>query len=185
VTTVTNEDASARTWPRHPGMSTETSTSQSNPSNQSAVEFPTRMRPHIGLATRDIDRAVAFYSRLFEQPPTKLRPGYAKFEVHEPPINLSLNLTDHVPEQVSPAHFGIQVKSTDEVLAARLRMKTGGFGVRDEQQVTCCYAVQDKVWIPDPDGHQWEVFVVTDADAETHGEPTTESGEPSACCVRR
>ncbi|MFV8751989.1 ArsI/CadI family heavy metal resistance metalloenzyme [Nannocystaceae bacterium ST9] len=152
----------------------------------SAVEFPTRMRPHVALATRDIDRAVEFYTRLFMQPPTKLRPGYAKFEVHEPPINLSLNLADHVPEQASPAHFGIQVKSTAEVLAARLRMTTAGFAVRDEEAVTCCYAVQDKTWIPDPDGHQWEVFVVTEADAEVHSLPARgqadASGEP-ACCA--
>lgn len=152
----------------------------------SAVEFPTRMRPHIGLPTRDVERAIAFYTKLFDQPPTKLRPGYAKFEVHEPPINLTLNLTDHVPEQVSPSHFGIQVKSTDEVLAARFRMKTAGFAVRDEEQVTCCYAVQDKVWIPDPDGHQWEVFVVTDPDAAVHSAASDDASKPaSACCVRR
>jgi catechol 2,3-dioxygenase-like lactoylglutathione lyase family enzyme len=160
----------------------------------SAVEFPTTMRPHVALATRDVDRAVEFYSRLFMQPPTKVRPGYAKFEVHEPPINLSLNLSDHVPQQVSPAHFGIQVKSTSDVLATRLRMTTAGFTARDEEEVTCCYAVQDKVWIPDPDGHQWEIFVVTQADAEVHSrpalrassEPVSEAGESpptSACCA--
>ena len=154
----------------------------------SAVEFPTQMRPHVALATRDVDRAVEFYTQLFMQPPTKQRPGYAKFEVHEPPINLSLNLAERVPEQASPAHFGIQVKSTADVLAARLRMTTAGFGVRDEEAVTCCYAVQDKVWIPDPDGHQWEVFVVTEADAEVHSRPAINQREANvestpACCA--
>lgn len=154
----------------------------------SVVEFPTLMRPHIGLATRDVDRAVEFYSRLFMQEPTKRRPGYAKFEVLEPPINLSLNLADEVPLQLSPAHFGIQVKSTVDVLAHRLRMTTAGYEARSEEAVTCCYAVQDKVWFVDPDGHQWEVFVVTDANTEVHSlpasaTPTPEPEAKSACCA--
>lgn len=152
----------------------------------SAIEFPTRMRPHVGLATRDVDRAVAFYSELFMQEPTKRRPGYAKFEVHEPPINLTLNLADNVPQQISPAHFGIQVKSTADVLAHRMRMTEAGFGARDEENVTCCYAVQDKVWFVDPDGHQWEVFVVTEADADVHSSTPAAATEPKAepaCCA--
>src|SRR5690606_25062177 len=122
----------------------------------SAVEFPTRMRPHVGLATRDVDRAVAFYSRLVMHEPTKRRPGYGKSQVHAPPINLTLNRAE------------------------------AGFGVRDEENVTCCYAVQDKVWFVDPDGHQWEVFVVTEADAAVHSSTPAATTEPKAepaCCA--
>lgn len=155
----------------------------------SVVEFPTLMRPHIGLATRDVERSIAFYEQLFRQQPTKVRPGYAKFEVLEPPINLSLNLAGEVPEQRSPAHFGIQVKSTADVLAHRLRMTSSGFAARDEENVTCCYAVQDKVWFVDPDGHHWEVFVVTEADSTVHSLPATNTNPDateapkSACCA--
>jgi catechol 2,3-dioxygenase-like lactoylglutathione lyase family enzyme len=158
----------------------------------SVVEFPTLMRPHIGLATRDVERSIAFYEQLFRQKPTKVRPGYAKFEVLEPPINLSLNLAGEVPEQRSPAHFGIQVKSTADVLAHRLRMTSSGFAARDEENVTCCYAVQDKVWFVDPDGHHWEVFVVTEADSTVHSlpaehttnaNPDTTEAPKSACCA--
>lgn len=152
----------------------------------SVIEFPTLMRPHIGLATRDVDRAVAFYSKLFMQEPTKRRPGYAKFEVHEPPINLSLNLADEVQPQRSPAHFGIQVKSTGDVIAHQLRMMTAGYEARTEENVVCCYAQQDKVWFADPDGHQWEVFVVTDADSDVHSKPPSDLPEAKAersCCA--
>jgi len=152
----------------------------------SVVEFPTRMRPHIALATRDIDRAVEFYTQLFGQAPTKRRSDYAKFEVHEPPINLSLNLAPEVVEPRFPAHFGIQVKSTAEVLAARVRMMSAGHAVRDEEAVTCCYAVQDKVWITDPDGHPWEIFVVTEAESEVHSRAPADPARAAAspCCAK-
>ncbi len=154
----------------------------------SAVSFPTLMRPHIALAVADIERAVAFYRRLFGQEPTKLRADYAKFEVFEPPLNLSLNLSSDVQPQRSPAHFGIQVKSTADVLAQRERMTAAGFGARDEEAVTCCYAVQDKVWFDDPDGHHWEVFVVTQPDTAVHSAPAQGVSEvgpsaASACCA--
>lgn len=152
----------------------------------SAVSFPTLMRPHVALATGDLERSVAFYSQLFGQVPTKQRPGYAKFEVLEPPLNLSLNYTPEVQRQQLPAHFGIQVKSTQEVLEHRQRMLAAGFAARDEEAVTCCYAVQDKVWFSDPDGHQWEVFVVTDPDAAVHSLPAADASPeaaPSPCCA--
>jgi catechol 2,3-dioxygenase-like lactoylglutathione lyase family enzyme len=138
-----------------------------------AVEFPTQMRAHIALACRDVDRSRAFYEQLLERAPTKVRDGYVKFEVLEPPLNLTLNYSPDPPRQAIPAHFGIQVKSTAEVLARREAMARANVDARTEESVGCCYAVQDKVWFADPDGNQWEVFVVTQADIPEHSRPMT------------
>lgn len=135
----------------------------------SAVEFATNTRIHIALAVKDLERAISFYSVVFGQVPSKLRPGYAKFEVVEPPVNLSLN---HVAGATGPshpvAHYGIQVKSTDEVLRMKDRVAAAGLAIKAEENVTCCYAVQDKIWLADPDGNKWEVFVVLDNEASQH-----------------
>jgi catechol 2,3-dioxygenase-like lactoylglutathione lyase family enzyme len=157
----------------------------------SAIEFPSQMRAHIALATRDVDRSRAFYEQLLGVPPTKVREGYAKFEVLEPALNLSLNYSPDPPRPVTPAHFGIQVKSTADVLERERSMTLAGFESRSEEAVGCCYAVQDKVWFVDPDGHEWEVFVVTQADIPEHSRPSAPGvvvGPPSAtegrsCCA--
>jgi catechol 2,3-dioxygenase-like lactoylglutathione lyase family enzyme len=137
----------------------------------SAVEFPTQMRAHIALAARDVERSRAFYETLLGLTPTKIRDGYVKFEVIEPPLNLTLNRSADPPRQLTPAHFGIQVKSTADVLERQRSMASAGFEGRSEEAVGCCFAVQDKVWFVDPDGHQWEVFVVTQADIPEHSRP--------------
>jgi catechol 2,3-dioxygenase-like lactoylglutathione lyase family enzyme len=144
------------------------------------------MRVHLALATRDLPAATRFYADLFGQSPTKEREGYAKFEVAEPPVNLTLNAVggDGPGAPSTPYHFGIQVKSSKAVAALYARMQSRGNEGREEAQVACCYAVQDKVWFSDPDGHQWEVFVVTQADSPTRHEATQASereGE-AACC---
>lgn len=145
--------------------------------NESAVEFNTQSRIHMGLAVNDLERSVAFYRTLFGQEPTKTRPGYAKFEVAEPPVNLSLNVVggDTGPNN-SVAHFGIQVKSTDAVKLVTDRLAEAGLGMRKEENVTCCYAVQNKVWATDPDGNKWEVYVVLNNDGAYH------QSSQSACC---
>ena len=147
----------------------------------SAVSFATKMRAHIALACVDVERSIAFYRELFEQEPTKVRgrdqdgapATYAKFEVAEPPLNLSLNYSASTPRPVMPAHFGVQVKSTGEVMTKRVLMNKAGFPARVEEGVGCCYAIQDKVWFEDPDGNAWEVFVVTEADIPEHSRPAT------------
>ena len=118
----------------------------------SAVEFPTVSRIHMGLAVRNLTESIAFYKSLFGQEPTKLRPGYAKFEVTEPPVNLSLNETGGVTRPSNGvAHFGIQVKSMDAVKEIADRVAAAGIATEVEEEVTCCYAVQNKVWATDPD----------------------------------
>ena len=160
----------------------------------SAIDFPGLSRIHIGLAVRDLERSKRFYQTLFGQAPTKERPGYAKFEPTEPSVNLSLNQADRgVASRALPAHYGIQLKSWAAVSEASERLRAAGLEPRIEEQTTCCYAVQDKAWLRDPDGNQWEVFVVTDADARQRRnsdstccereERKEEKEGPSACCT--
>ena len=140
----------------------------------SAVQFETESRIHMGLAVKSLEKSIAFYTSLFGQPPTKTRPRYAKFEVAEPPVNLSLNEVGGATGQTNPvAHFGIQVKSSEAVKQIADRLQQAGLETRTEENVTCCYAVQDKVWVKDPDGNAWEVFVVTEADIPEHSRPAT------------
>ncbi len=139
-------------------------------------------RPHIGLAVSDLAASRAFYDVLLG-PPTKVKPDYAKYSVASPPLNLSLNLASDVqPALDGVSHFGIEVDSPVEVAAAKERFDAAGLETRFEQETTCCYAVQDKVWVVDPDGRQWEVFVVLQ-DAETHGEAPERAPERRSCCA--
>lgn len=135
----------------------------------SAVQFETNSRIHIALAVKDLERSLAFYRTLLGQEPTKTRLRYAKFEVTEPPVNLSLNeVGGKTGPNNSVAHFGIQVKSTGAVSQANERLIAAGIATETEEKVTCCYAVQHKVWAADPDGNKWEVYVVLDDQAGQH-----------------
>jgi catechol 2,3-dioxygenase-like lactoylglutathione lyase family enzyme len=147
---------------------------------------PLQTRIHVGISATDVERAVGFYRTLFGQDPTKLREGYAKFEVRDPPVNFTINRDPAARGSVGPQHFGIQVRSADAVTAARRRLESAGLSLEIENDVTCCYAVQDKVWAIDPDGHRWEVFFVRDADAPVHSIPNERivSEEDAApCCA--
>lgn len=145
---------------------------------QSAVAFPGQRRIHIALATSDLGRSKAFYQTLLGVPPTKERPGYVKFEPEDPSVNLTLNQVEDTASMGKPAtHFGVQVKSVQAVEEAIARLAAAGLPTRTEEQTTCCYAVQDKVWATDPDGNAWEVFVVLEADAPGPANGTT------ACCT--
>ena len=118
------------------------------------------LKVHVSVNVRDMGKSIDFYTRMLGVEPSKVRTGYAKFDVRNPPVNLALN---EVPDLAGPgalSHLGIQVGSTDDVLATRLRWERVGLVTRDEMQTSCCYAKQDKTWVRDPDGNEWEVFVV-------------------------
>jgi catechol 2,3-dioxygenase-like lactoylglutathione lyase family enzyme len=137
--------------------------------DQSAVQFGTSSRIHLGLPVKSLERSAAFYRTLLGQAPTKTRPGYARFEIAEPPVNLSLNESGGETGSHNPvSHFGIQVKSIEAVRAVADRLAEAGIETRTEENVTCCYAVQNKVWAADPDGNAWEVYVVLDDDGAHH-----------------
>ena len=145
---------------------------------QSAVDFPGDRRIHIGLAVRNLERSRRFYEILFAEPPTKQRRGYVKFEPESPSVNLSLNAgADGEGETESTTHFGVQVKSTQALRNAVSRFAQAGEQMRIEEHTTCCYAVQDKAWVTDPDGRQWEMFVVLEADANRR------ASADSTCCA--
>ena len=134
------------------------------------------LKPHVSLNVSDIDASVAFYERAFAVKASKRRPGYAKFDLEAP--NLNLTMTEAPRTGINASHFGVQVASSEDVAAAWARFKSAGLVTRTEQDTECCYALQDKVWVEDPDGNAWEVFVVK-ADAEVMDAKAT----PGGCCV--
>jgi catechol 2,3-dioxygenase-like lactoylglutathione lyase family enzyme len=141
------------------------------------------VKPHVSLNVSDIEASVAFYEKAFGVPPSKRRPGYAKFDLSAPMLNLTMQQAPRTG--VNASHFGVQVAHTDDVLAARRRFESTGLATFTEQDVSCCYAVQDKVWIEDPDGNAWEVFVVKgDADVMlARAGETSESCAAEGCCA--
>jgi catechol 2,3-dioxygenase-like lactoylglutathione lyase family enzyme len=149
---------------------------------ESAVQFETNSRIHMGLAVKNLHRSVAFYRTMFGQEPTKTRTRYAKFEVAEPPVNLSLNEVGGETGPNNPvAHFGIQVKSTRAVSRFAELLASAGIATDIEENVTCCYAVQNKVWATDPDGNKWEVYVVLDNEGAHHGSSARDCCADDCC----
>jgi catechol 2,3-dioxygenase-like lactoylglutathione lyase family enzyme len=140
-----------------------------------------RMRVQLALNVSDIDEAVEFYSKLFGASPAKRQPGYANFAVVDPPLKLVLiEDVDARGSGIEGAlnHLGFEVETPGEVAAASNRLADEGLATRLEDNTTCCYAVQDKVWVSDPDGAPWEIYtVLADASADTglHGD--------GSCCV--
>ena len=121
-------------------------------------------RVQLALNVSNIDEAVEFYSKLFKTEPAKRRDGYANFAVDEPALKLVL--IENPGAAGSLNHLGVEVFSTDEVSATQARLSGEGLATATEENVTCCYAVQDKVWVDDPDGAPWEIYTVLgDSDA--------------------
>jgi len=117
------------------------------------------LKAHVAIHVKDVGASIDFYRRLFAIEPCKVRTGYAKFDVANPPLNFTLN-EDATAERGALSHLGIQVESTADVLAARQGWLERGLLPRDEMKTECCYALQDKAWVRDPDGNEWEVFAV-------------------------
>jgi len=117
------------------------------------------LKAHLALNVHSVERSIEFYRKLLGIEPSKVRTGYAKFDVQNPPLNLTLN-EHHFADRGALSHLGIQVDSTADVLATREKWVEAGLLTRDEMQTSCCYALQDKTWVRDPDGNEWEVFVV-------------------------
>ena len=134
------------------------------------------LKPHVSLNVSNIDASVAFYEKTFGVSATKRRPGYAKFDLSEPSLNLTMQEAPRTG--VNASHFGVQVASTEDVAQAWARFKAAGLDTRTETDTSCCYAMQDKVWVEDPDGNAWEVFVVK-------GDAPVMSDQPrsNGCCL--
>jgi catechol 2,3-dioxygenase-like lactoylglutathione lyase family enzyme len=117
------------------------------------------LKAHLAVNVKNVEQSIEFYRKLFGIEPSKVRRGYAKFDVQNPPLNFTLN-EGQVETRGALSHLGIQVRSTEDVLATRQKWHEAGLLTRDEMQTNCCYATQDKTWVRDPDGNEWEVFVV-------------------------
>jgi catechol 2,3-dioxygenase-like lactoylglutathione lyase family enzyme len=138
-------------------------------------------RVQLALNVSDIDEAVVFYSKLFATEPAKRREGYANFAIDEPPLKLVLIEGHGVPGTMN--HLGVEVMSTDEVAAANSRLSGEGLACATEENVSCCFAVQDKVWVDAPDGEPWEIYTVL-ADAEMPaGQLRADTVDDARCCA--
>src|SRR5947209_3737178 len=122
-------------------------------------------RVQLALNVSDVDAAVEFYSRLFGVAPAKRRPGYANFAIDEPALKLVLIENRDAPATLN--HLGVEVGTAGDVAAARARLAGEGLETATEENVSCCYARQDKVWVSDPDGAPWEIY--TDLGHGRHG----------------
>ena len=132
----------------------------------------TTLKAHLAINVRSVEQSIDFYKKMLGIDPSKVRTGYAKFDVQNPPLNLTLNQVAFT-DRGALSHLGIQVASTDDVLAQRAKWIEAGLITRDEMQTNCCYAKQDKTWVHDPDGNEWEVFVVLEDNL----------AETSTCCA--
>ena len=131
-------------------------------------------RVQLALNVADLDEAIGFYSKLFQTEPAKRRPGYANFAVVDPPLKLVL--FENPAEAGTLNHLGVEVATPDEVVVATRRLAAQGLPTEVEDGVTCCHALQDKVWVSGADT-RWEVYTVL-ADASEGDAPAAQAG----CC---
>ncbi|MGB7051006.1 MAG: ArsI/CadI family heavy metal resistance metalloenzyme [Acidimicrobiales bacterium] len=120
-------------------------------------------RVQLALNVSNLDAAIDFYSKLFASTPAKVRPGYANFAIADPPLKLVLVETPEGRGSGIGAalhHLGVEVEGTEEVVRATSRLSGDGLVITEEHETTCCYAVQNKVWVEDPDATPWEVYTV-------------------------
>lgn len=142
-----------------------------------SISMPTTSRVQLALNVDNLDDAIGFYSQLFGVEPAKVREGYANFAVVDPPLKLVLIENPGAGGTLN--HLGVEVPTSDRVNDAIHRLSGEGLDCDVEAETTCCFAVQDKVWVTGPGGERWEVYTVL-ADAETwHGE---EDSPETGCC---
>lgn len=154
--------------------------------NNTTAPGVSALKAHLALNVKSVEQSIQFYRKMFGIEPSKVRTGYAKFDVQNPPLNFTLN-EGAFANRGALSHLGIQVRSTADVLATRQKWNDAGLLTRDEMQTNCCYATQDKTWVRDPDGNEWEVFVVLE---DNLPESTSccigtrvQDSEPQTCCA--
>lgn len=138
-------------------------------------------RAQLALRVSDLEASVAFYSKLFGTEPAKRRQGYANFAITEPPLKLVL-IEGEAGQETRLDHLGVEVESTEQVAAATGRLKEAGLATFEENDTSCCYALQDKVWVHGPGREPWEVYVVK-ADADSYGDADADADGAGAGCV--
>ncbi|GHK02602.1 glyoxalase [Streptomyces sp. Y2F8-2] len=138
-------------------------------------------RAQLALRVSDLEASITFYSKLFGTEPAKRREGYANFAITEPPLKLVL-IEGRPGEETRLDHLGVEVESTEQVNAATTRLKDAGLATFEENDTSCCYALQDKVWVHGPGKEPWEVYVVK-ADADTLGKSAEPNTTGDGCCT--
>ena len=136
---------------------------------------------HVGINVTNLEKSMEFYENVFGCKPVKVKNDYVKFLLEKPGLNFTLNISDEVTGN-RLNHFGFQVESVEEVLMYKNRLEKEGLKTRDEMNVTCCYYVQDKFWITDPDGNEWEFFF-TKSDSDVHSLKSSSCCETDDCCT--
>jgi len=137
-------------------------------------------RVQLALRVSDLAGSIAFYSKLFGTEPAKLRPGYANFAITEPPLKLVLiEGPDDEPTRMD--HLGVEVENSELVTEATRRLKDAGLVTSEENDTSCCYALQDKVWVRGPGGEPWEVYTVK-ADADSLRDSAADTADGATCC---
>jgi predicted enzyme related to lactoylglutathione lyase len=132
-------------------------------------------RVQLAINVSNLEQAIEFYSTFFKSEPAKVRAGYANFAIDDPPLKLVLIEGDGAPGSLN--HLGVEVFSTQEVTEATRYLSDAGFDTRIEERTTCCFAVQDKVWVDGVDGSPWEVYTVLDDSSSADGI----AGDGSCC----
>lgn len=132
-------------------------------------------RFHIHISSDDLNKSIAFYSKLFGSEPTKQKYDYAKWMLDDPKVNFAISSRG---AKSGVDHLGFQVETTDELEVLRGRLKNADMQTFDAGETTCCYAKSDKTWVEDPNGIAWETYRTLD-DADTFSDA---SSEETACC---
>ncbi|MFJ2885001.1 ArsI/CadI family heavy metal resistance metalloenzyme [Streptomyces sp. NPDC087305] len=138
-------------------------------------------RAQLALRVSDLEASVTFYSKLFGTEPAKRREGYANFAIAEPSLKLVL-IEGEPGQETRLDHLGVEVEATEQVTAATTRLKDAGLATFEENDTSCCYALQDKVWVHGPGEEPWEVYVVK-ADADTLGKSADPALTGNGCCT--
>ena len=136
------------------------------------------LKAHFAMNVNNVENSIDFYKKMLGIEPSKVRTGYAKFDVENPPLNLTLN-QNLVSGPGALSHMGIQVATTADVFALQEQWEERGLAPREEMQTICCYALQDKAWVSDPDGNEWEVFAVL----EDNLSEETKRDDSASCCA--
>ena len=123
----------------------------------------TALKTHVSLKVSNLEKSMAFYQAMLGTQPVKYKTDYAKFDLNNPPLNLTLEVSSLTAGRTL-SHLGLQVESSEDVERAIARFQQAGLATFEEKDTDCCYALQDKVWVTDPDGTSWEVFYVKVAD---------------------
>ena len=141
-------------------------------------------RVHINVYAADLERSIAFYTRLWGVGPDKVRGDYANWRLDTPALHLALVSDPEHTHTRGGEHFGVELFEDTDLFGWRERAETAGLKVRREEQVTCCYAVANKFWASDPDGNEWEFWVRSDEAESMHDKAMPrETAEGSVCCA--